>query len=71
MKKLKLSVERGQVQHVNFQAVLVSEKLFHSVVELQEWADQDEPVFGVFDQLFEEVICRAGVQELCHEELSG
>ncbi len=55
--------------HVDLQAVLVFQQLFHAVVELEEGADQHQPVLGTFDEFFQEVIGGGGVEKLCHSAL--
>lgn len=56
--KLALAVDDA---HVDLQPVLVGQQLLDAVVELEVGADEDQPVLGVLDQLFEEVIRRTGV----------
>lgn len=51
---------------IDLETVLVDQKLFDPVVELEEGADQDQAVFGVFDQFFEEVVGCTGVEKLGH-----
>ena len=55
--------------HVDLQAVLVLQQLFHAVIELEEGADQHQPVLGAFDEFFQEVIGGGGVEKLCHSAL--
>lgn len=50
--------------HVDLEAVLVGQEFFDPVVDLQVRTDQDQPVLCVLDQLFQEVIGSAGVEEL-------
>lgn len=52
--------------HVDLQAVLVLQQLFHAVIELEKGADQHQPVFGTFDEFFEKVIGGGGIEKLCH-----
>jgi len=44
--------------------------LADAIVELEEWADDDQPLCGRLDQLFKVVVRRAGVEELRHRCLS-
>lgn len=55
--------------HVDLQAVLVLQQLFHAVIELEEGADQHQPVLGAFDEFFQEVIGGGGVEKLGHSAL--
>lgn len=55
--------------HVDLQAVLVLQQLFHTVIELEEGADQHQPVLGAFDEFFQEVIGGGGVEKLGHSAL--
>lgn len=52
--------------HINLQPVFVFQQLFHAVIELEEGADQHQPVFGTFDEFFEKVIGGGGIEKLCH-----
>lgn len=52
--------------HVDLQAVLVLQQLFHAVVELEKGADQHQPVLGALDEFFQEVIGGGGVEKLGH-----
>jgi len=56
--------------HVDLHAVLVFRQLADAVVELEEGADDDQPLARGLDEFFEIVVGRAGVQELCHRCLS-
>lgn len=42
--------------HVDLDPVLVRQQLFHAVVELEEWADQDEAVRCAFYQFFKVIV---------------
>lgn len=55
--------------HVDLQAVLVLQQLFHAVVELEKGADQHQPVLGPFDEFFQKVIGGGGVEKLGHAEI--
>lgn len=52
--------------HVDLQAVLVFQQLFHAVIELEKGADQHQPVLGALDEFFQEVIGGGGVEKLGH-----
>ena len=52
--------------HVDLQAVLVRQKLFHAVIELEEWADQDQAIGCAFDQLFQVVVGAGGGKKFGH-----
>jgi len=57
--------------HIDLQPVLVGQQFLHPVVELQVRTDQDQTILGVLDQLFKEIVGRAGVQKLCHQHDSA
>ncbi len=52
--------------HIDLEAVLVGEQLLDPVVELEEGADQDQTLFGIFDKFFQKVVGCAGIQKLGH-----
>jgi len=55
--------------HVDLEPVFVLQQLFHPVIELEEGADQHQPVFRAFDEFFEEVIGCRGIEKLSHVAL--
>lgn len=54
--------------HVDLEPVLVFQQFLDAVVELEKGADQNQPVFGAFDEFFEEVIRRRGIEKLGHAD---
>lgn len=52
--------------HIDLEPVLVFQQFLDAVVELEKGADQNQPVFGAFDEFFEEVIRRRGIEKLGH-----